>query len=1181
MLNQPNSGYTLKPDEVEIRKLRIYLENSAQSSFKIISLMSDSNMSISDSIYLKNKEFAYLPNIDLKKCHYAYTAILQQYPGFTLDDIKKPEIAHHLKLCLMASDTADLKKLSLKDTQRMLNIMEAINKEKAKVALEWASVKEKTAQSSFVISGFTPGRSSGVLNAMGTVLDYMQDDSLPKKGLSAADLDRINPQFLPELLPELMVHHKLNKSALQRVMGLNNAKIEELKTQVSKGHKQSETELNALQKQQNALEQKSQQLDKQSEFIQAQVKKIAEQSQSFKQTYDETTADLQQEMTALKLDLTQLPQEIAQELSGQLHTLLKENAQEIKAEITTMADYLKAEKAQKLQEQEYQAKLGVLRGLTELGAGVACLTGSPKAGRIIANVGGASINIYDAITKIGATTAATTTFAAALPYVGIAVSVVSLISSFLMDDDDDGLAEALQAIMEGIQQLSRQVEEFRQEMHKRFDRLEAILDIFYIDVMREFGQLHLTTQLNFKQVADKLHDIHVELKKRHKEVMNALSDIANRQITNQQELLDVLAKYNNQTFQYKLAKTLGFAKLVKLDEAGFSEGFNKLSIMADALARDQSVTTVSCDNSSQIAVNFKNKANSVGYGFLINTLRAIAKDQFSDFIPKHHWKYLEQELVNPGIWLLSTQGLLDFINRHWQNQPLHSLENEHVERIQKLLNNGVQVQGFIKALREPKIIACLITQFQMAQLNLQEVIKNFIREKETEFNKAAKSHLSKEISDKHLLTLQKDTSIELGNYPLQDIEDYVKQNINYIDAQNSVQINKVGDWSHWFWCSFRGGNGKGHHRAANINAQRNNYTQAFREAINSSAKNTALSWQNHFKHHILKSNTTDSLQSNYKKYQFSKLAHITQSKQQLILQAKNKVSNFESAFDNISLTLQEPFIKVIEPAPNNPLRVLLSVPTTLNSLLPDSVLLAEQLGFGYIAYEYSLDNYIAPTVLKVKIWLKPYNSSEPSIPISQEISYKLDELVLNLQLQRTIIDDSAEDIKKNYLTNSYSETTKQNFYTLEENLLYLWEGGYFAKRSDLAILQNAGTTIIYDDYCGRCRNYGVEPVYIKVCGPFRLEYPIAKDHKGLKDLPAPISKIDDQHKTKLNTVVTKWILNRRIKLADMLIIEASNPSSALGKAVTELDAKFYQLKAFLAMLFSGQASYLNSLLRET
>ncbi len=107
-------------------------------------------------------------------------------------------------------------------------------------------------------------------------------------------------------------------------------------------------------------------------------------------------------------------------------------------------------------------------------------------------------NFYKAY-KLTSSLASIGTLAATAGYVGIALSIYSLFSS----SGSNGIGKALQQISKQINALRKELNEFRNEAHLRFDALETNQRL----ILESINKLALQTQLSSNQIKSQLNEI--------------------------------------------------------------------------------------------------------------------------------------------------------------------------------------------------------------------------------------------------------------------------------------------------------------------------------------------------------------------------------------------------------------------------------------------------------------------------------------------------------------------------------------------------------------------------------------------------------------------------------------------------------------------------------------------------
>ena len=344
---------------------------------------------------------------------------------------------------------------------------------------------------------------------------------------------------------------------------------------------------------------------------------------------------------------------------------------------------------------EFDQTLASAEGIVKLtAAGV--ILGNNKLARKVMSVGGAMLTIGKEVSALaGFGTAAAT----ANPYLAAGNIALAVLGLF-----DDGNGEAMNVIFEELQQIKQMIENFRQEMHERFDIIEVKLEKIYHDVCHKIEEIRLlneATQLDIKHLGQENKRLHhhthdhlltvqnrinaLYASVRKQSINDALHDITDPIgiCVNNLEVLPTPEKYATYLAQFQL----------------FIEQSSYSALLAGE--RDHFQKQLSID--SNFDQQHSNEAD-----FNINSLLGFLEQHFSAF---------QQTTSQPNfiVWAYASLAILRLV--YLTNRSDEAQIRQKEFDLLALIKNKVEQQlNFRNQIKNPAIAWHLVSDYQQALL---------------------------------------------------------------------------------------------------------------------------------------------------------------------------------------------------------------------------------------------------------------------------------------------------------------------------------------------------------------------------------------------------------------------------------------------------------------------------------
>ncbi len=436
------------------------------------------------------------------------------------------------------------------------------------------------------------------------------------------------------------------------------------------------------------------------------LRRFQEEKKAAKQKPQKTTANKSSNSNSIAAtDTTQAREERAKifvEQQKKLDTLLKEFKSEM----------------------EYQEAMSTIAGGFNGVAAIASIFGNKKEAYAIATFATAGIQAVDSMRTIAQ---AGLTGAGIHPYVGILMSVASMVSLFQEDDAQDGTQAILDAIAHGIMHLSQQIHQFQEEVREQFAEVHKKLDKHHLIVLEKFFALHQDQE----NILQHLKDLHTYIADNHRAIQSGIDALHARVDTNFRMTLDNLNGFRIENIDKLRERSLLILKRTDVSPEEFSRCLDELYIEGTSGASADALTGGSVDIHSPAAIQTVLERSSS----LHNIFEHPA---FANINLLSRFLYHEK-LVNPLIWIKCVDTIMQMLDQKLKPDeeypPTENMKDLDIKKLLLLKKHGKKVRAFIKRVGQKKYLEHMAQTYEQGLQELSEAVQHVqtnFEEKETQ-----------------------------------------------------------------------------------------------------------------------------------------------------------------------------------------------------------------------------------------------------------------------------------------------------------------------------------------------------------------------------------------------------------------------------------------------------------------
>lgn len=283
------------------------------------------------------------------------------------------------------------------------------------------------------------------------------------------------------------------------------------------------------------------------------------------------------------------------------------------------------------------------------------------------------------------------------------------------------------ATFDAICMLSRQVDQLREEMHRRFDEVQFQIFLMNSDIMIQFGLVHKNVEL----VHTKLEQIHAEIVANHSQLQSTLNSI-NQAVTDlgrqflEKETREVVNKLVDVVNPILYNINNGY-----MTDSEFTTLSGKLLAAIHSTIHQREIAGPLVNLTDRIVTKWQSPKDSAQWAtYQINPLLAYATTTLG--------RPLEREVGNPLLLCYLTIALLLINTREYSTSSdrlaLHISKNS-LEAIKKVVGEFEEIKKVLEFFRDPMLYTKLLKQIR---ININTLKKEYLKSvAEFEISKAA------------------------------------------------------------------------------------------------------------------------------------------------------------------------------------------------------------------------------------------------------------------------------------------------------------------------------------------------------------------------------------------------------------------------------------------------------------
>lgn len=464
---------------------------------------------------------------------------------------------------------------------------------------------------------------------------------------------------------------------------------------------------------------------------------------------------------------------------------------------TNAAEILAASAAlQKQLDDRITKEVASLQGTTQI---------SPAVGQAIASVGdviGGSVgrrvtgfatvgaSLYSNMKLLSASPAALASMGIEPITLGLSLfsGVCSLIGMF--NDDDDELAEALNAI-------SQQLSIFHRETMESFERLEEILDIGHRQILAEFLQVHK----DHKNIKQRLKTLRQKIQENQHEILDAIQSLRRDSIVQHKEVINQFAEIHLGAIQEKISDVMAAFNRGEINGGNLAKHIHELQKCICIIAKNRSLTGSTRANLEESATDVMRQWFTHPAFDNINIIKEYYTERFGDASPS---------VVNPFVFTQCTDVLIELLN---EIKPTFASEQEKtacIADVDIIIQEALQAVAFVNKVQEPTRIAPLVDDCVTAITTLQGLV-------ETKLKTGLNTSLTTQTSSRLKKVMEDDEKVLKGlSLPFETLRQQLLLDRSFIILYNAFQYNKsrilwrgkpiVEDQSMYQWAFFLASN---------------------------------------------------------------------------------------------------------------------------------------------------------------------------------------------------------------------------------------------------------------------------------------------------------------------------------------------------------------------------------------
>lgn len=316
------------------------------------------------------------------------------------------------------------------------------------------------------------------------------------------------------------------------------------------------------------------------------------------------------------------------------------------------------------------------------------------------------------------------------------------------DRSDNQLGEALQAIMQQLQFISRQIFDLHQDMREQFDRVFKVLDKIHSDMLKHFMELHRETR---------------DIKRKLIEIQESLHDIRGGIATADRKIVE--ADRRNQTFHY----THLDAEWVKATEQCKKQlEYGKVDLKSLKEQHSSLLAALNTTNKLKAQTRRSNKHFDEMVVHSLNQTLANAEENYG-LLFSYFYQDKSEEITHEPYALAETiSQLIALFHSFEQSKEYKAMPEPIFNDYQELAKTGKKIIQYIDDICKPNFIQSLFANYKNNLASVMQVIQIIKTMKEIELNDSRFQKISHQLEKQY--------------------NDFINQSLD------QIAINIIPDW---------------------------------------------------------------------------------------------------------------------------------------------------------------------------------------------------------------------------------------------------------------------------------------------------------------------------------------------------------------------------------------------------
>ena len=295
------------------------------------------------------------------------------------------------------------------------------------------------------------------------------------------------------------------------------------------------------------------------------------------------------------------------------------------------------------------------------------------------------------------------------------------------EKQDNHLAEALAAIMQQLQVISKQIYDMHQDMREQFSRVFRVLGNIHYDMLKHFMELHRET----KNVHHKL----VEIRECLFEIQGGISTLRRDRV--QSDLRNQTLHYTHLDAEW--VKAVNYCK--NLLESGGAD----LKLLKEQKASLLAALNTTRDLKAQTHTLSDTDAMSK----LLNQSITNAEENFALLHAYSLKGKKSQSIHEPHAWAATSAQLIALFHAFEQSKAYKGMPEPLFNDFQHVLTSGNAIVQFITDIRQPAFIKQLFSDYKNSLLDVLQIIQTIKVTKENALNENCINELNHQLEQQY------------------------------------------------------------------------------------------------------------------------------------------------------------------------------------------------------------------------------------------------------------------------------------------------------------------------------------------------------------------------------------------------------------------------------------------------